>query len=166
MNRPFLLLLATLLPAQLGCNDCSRELCESFSKPASAAISQGIAGAVSLESDAVSNGCQICSLSVAGLEVWSSPAAVREKSACALASAATPVSVSAIGRYEQAFDPGEYLVCVSGERTRPCIGFTVAAGKVTTLNVKHVFGPSLLAVQDAGSGTFRSDTFECPRPGA
>jgi len=167
MNRPLVLLLAALLPALAGCNDCDRKGCESFSKPASAAIGQGIAGSVSLESDVVADGCQICAFSEAGLEVWPAQAVVREAGAgCAVSSTPAPVSLTALGRYEQALDPGQYVVCVSGGRMRPCIGVPVVAGKVTTVNVKHIFGPSSVAVLDPGSPAFRSDAFECPGPGS
>jgi hypothetical protein len=158
---------AALSLVQLGCtSNCDRQACESFSKPASATITQGIAGAASLESDDVVNGCQLCALSTAGLDVWSSPVAVREGgAACPLTSRPDARNVSAIGRYEQALDPGEYLVCVSAPRARPCIGVTVAPGKVTTVNIKHMNGPTSLAVLDPGSATVRSDVFECPKVG-
>jgi hypothetical protein len=157
---------AALSLVQLGCtNNCDRQACESFSKPASPTITQGIAGATSLEGDDLVNGCQLCALSTAGLDLWPSPAPVRDAGAgCPLTSHPDARNVSAIGHYEQALEPGEYLVCVSAPRARPCIGVTVAAGKVTTVNIKHLNGPTLLAVVDPG-GAVRSDAFECPKVG-
>jgi hypothetical protein len=167
-THSLLALLVVLSPSLSGClADCDRSGCESFGKRASASIAQGIAGAVSLESDAVADGCQICSQSEAGLEIWAAPAAVRDAGAgCQLAGTPAPVSLTALGRYQQALDPGEYLMCVVGGRDRPCVGVTVAAGKVTTVNVKHHFGPSDVAVLDPGSATFRSDAFNCPAAGS
>lgn len=164
MKKPLLLLLA-LAPALVGCNDCDRGGCESFSKRAKAGIAQGVAGTVSLESDAVADGCQICAFSEAGLEIWSTPADARlapGAEACPLMAAPAFASLTALGHYERQLDPGQYLVCVVGGKDRPCIGITVTAGQVTTLNVKHVYGPSIVAVLDPGSTAFRSDSFTCP----
>jgi hypothetical protein len=146
-----------------GCNACDREPCDSFSKPAPGTISQGIGGTVSVESDAVVDGCHLCAFSRAVLDVWPAPMAVRAAPvACPLAVAGSARKVDAAGRYDQALEPGEYLICVSSKSARPCIGVTVAAGKLTTLNIKHGDGPDALAVQDPTGGTFRSDTFDCP----
>jgi hypothetical protein len=165
MTRPLCLSFAVLFVAQLGCsNDCDREACDAFSKPASAAIAQGIAGVVSLDSDTVYSGCRLCVLSTAGLEVWPSPTPARDAAACPLALGSSAQTITAIGRYQQALDPGEYLVCVSAPHARPCLGLTVSAGKVTTLNVKQVQGPTMLAVLDPRTPTFRSNTFDCPPP--
>jgi hypothetical protein len=165
MKRSLLLLIA-VCPALLGCNDCDRSGCDTFSKKASANISQGIAGAVSLESSQIADGCQICSLSEGALDVWPAPAAVHDAVAgCQLTGTPAPVSFTMLGHYQHELDPGEYLICVSGGKERPCIGVTVTAGKVTTLNVKFANGPSLVAVMDPGGSTFRSDAFPCASSG-
>jgi hypothetical protein len=168
MRCSYLAAIAVSSLTLLGCfNDCDRSGCDSFSKRASSGIGQGIAGAVSLESDLVTDGCQICSLSEGGLDVWPAPAAVRDAAAgCQLAGTPAPVSFTALGHYEHALDPGEYLVCLSGGPQRPCIGLTVVAGKVTTLNIKHHYGPSEVAVLDAGGSAFRSDGFQCSGAGS
>lgn len=160
------LLLAALLLALHGCNACEREPCDSFSKPVSATIPQGIAGTVSLASDSKVNGCKLCAFSAAALEIWPAPMAVRQASAACPLAATMGRTLDAPGRYEQALDPGEYLVCLSTQKARPCVGLTVTAGKVTTLNVQHGDSATLLAVFDPGSAAVRSDGFECPKPGA
>jgi hypothetical protein len=162
-----LLSFAALFPALLGCNDCDRRPCESFGQPASATIAQGIAGTVSIQTSGIVSGCQLCAFSTAGLDVWPSPVSVREAStACPLSTNPQARQVGAAQRYQQALDPGEYLICVSSQQNRPCIGVTVALGKVTTVNVQHEDGPTFFAVLDPGSAAFRLDAFECPRPGS
>jgi hypothetical protein len=165
MKKPLLLVLVALVPALAGCNDCDRAGCDSFSKRASAGIAQGVAGAVSVESDAVADGCQVCAFSEAGLEIWPAPADGRlapGAAACPLMAAPAFASLTALEHYERQLDPGQYLICVVGGKDRPCIGIAVTAGQVTTLNVKHVYGPSIVAVLDPGSTAFRSDSFTCP----
>jgi hypothetical protein len=161
MPRSLLLLIA--IAPTLSCfNDCDRQNCDSFSRPASTNIGQGIAGVVSVQSEQVADGCPICALSEAGLEVWRTPAALHESGAgCQLAGTPAEVSFTAIGHFDHTLDPGEYLVCVSERHTRHCIAVMVAAGKVSTLNVKHQPGPSMVAVLDPGSPDFRSDAFDC-----
>jgi len=166
MPRSLLLLIAALAPTLSCFNDCDRQNCDSFSRPAPTNIGQGIAGVVSVQSDQVSDGCPICALSEAGIDVWRAPAAVHDSGAgCQLAGTPAEASFTAIGRYDHTLDPGEYLVCVSESHVRHCIGVTVVAGKVSTLNVRHQPGPSMVAVQDPASGAFRSDSFDCV-PGA
>jgi hypothetical protein len=166
MTRLFTL--SAALPLMLvACNDCDLQPCGTFSKTASASIDQGIAGTVSLETDGTYSGCHLCAFSAAALEVWPSRVAVREPgTACPLASSAEAHNVEARQRYEEELEAGDYLVCVTTLTTRPwsCIGISVAPRRITTLNVKHVEGPSLLGVYDPGSSTFRSDAFECPAP--
>lgn len=155
------------LALNLSCNNCDRGGCDTFSRAASAHIGQGIAGAISLESDQVADGCQVCGLSEAGLDLWRAPAAVREAgTACQLAGTPAVDSFTALGRYDHALEPGEYLVCVSNKHSRPCIGVSVVAGKISTVNVKHAFGLSSVAVLDPGSAAFRSETFNCVPSGS
>jgi hypothetical protein len=162
MKSSWLLLIAALVPSLSCFNDCDRSGCESFNKVASTHIGQGIGGAISLESDQVTDGCQVCALSEAGLEVWRVPAAVHDATAaCQLAATPFTMAFTALGHYDQELDPGDYLVCVSGKASRPCIGVTVAAGKVSTLNVKHTYGHSAMAVLDPSGAAFRSDAFDC-----
>jgi hypothetical protein len=169
MPKHFLLLIAAVVPT-LSCfgNNCDRSACESFGKAAaSASIGQGIAGAISLESDQIADGCQICGLSEAGLDVWKAQAAVRDQAAaCQLAETPAIESFTALGRYDHPLEPGEYLVCVSAKSSRPCIGVAVTAGKISTLNVKHTYGLSSVAVLEPGSAGLRSESFNCVASGS
>src|SRR5690349_11264407 len=123
MKRSWFLLIAALAPGLSCFNDCDRSGCESFSKVASTHITQGIGGAISLESDQVADGCQLCTLSEAGLEVWRVPAAVHDATAaCPLTATPSAMAFTALGHYDHELDAGDYLVCVSGKASRPCIG--------------------------------------------
>ena len=147
--------LLLLAPAAHGCEPCARDACEAAERPAGArAIEQGIAGFVSYESDAGSNGCFPCARSTARLDVWPAPGPVTTVAEAEALIAAGPSSVTimADGQYQRALPPGAYLVCVL---PGACAQVSLGAGQVATVNVQRVYGPTGLVVFDPGASTRR-----------
>jgi hypothetical protein len=59
------------------------------------------------------------------------------------------VTFQADGRYQQALDPGSYLLCADpSSYNAACVGVAVLAGHVTPVNLKLLFGPFRFIVFD------------------
>jgi hypothetical protein len=142
------------------CANCPREGCDALAAASTGTGGAGIAGVVASESDVIANGCQKCLFGSTQLTIWKASSAVTDNaSAAALvhSSVAPTVSLSANGRYEQALDPGSYLVC-----SRPdCVAVEVSANRVTTVHVKLVEGPPQFVLFDGeGRAQENVSTFE------
>ncbi len=138
------------------CTLCNRAGCDATAGPVADTGQASIAGVVASESDAIGNGCQACPLGTATLAIWKTSGPVTDDTgaqAIVDASAAT-VTIQADQRYAQALDPGSYLIC-----QRPyCVSIDVAAGHVTTVHIKEIFGPTQFIVFDAQSKSPRTAT--------
>jgi hypothetical protein len=66
-------------------------------------------------------------------------------------------TVNAEGRYEEALDAGEYLVCSGQSGGGACAGITIVAGEVVTVHNRYVFGPPSLVVFEPGASEPRTD---------
>jgi hypothetical protein len=141
------------------CSTCPRTGCDALSSPAGGSQS-AIAGVIATESDEVTNGCQDCPFGSTQLALWKTSSAVAdEASAQAVVVSAPTVSFRAEGRYRELVDPGEYLVCSSPY----CAAIRVDADRVTTVNVKLIYGPAQFSIFDPGATSARSaSVFEVP----
>jgi hypothetical protein len=138
------------------CQDCNRSACQSYQRPAAASIGQGVAGVVASESDVVANGCQECGLASATLEIWLTNGLVQDAVTVGAIARTTPlVAMQADGHYEIELAPADYLLCVDSGMGG-CVPFAVASGKVTTVNVQRINGPTGFLVFDAGSSVPRT----------
>jgi hypothetical protein len=130
--------------------NCDQSGCDAGELPVdNASIDTGIAGVAFSESDVVANGCQECTLSQGTLRVWESAAPVesQDDAVALLAQGEADVEIMIDERYEQALDPGHYLVCVGSEdEDRTCAALALATGDVYTVHARFVFGPSSLVL--------------------
>jgi hypothetical protein len=163
--RVGLLPLVVLLSA---CESCERSACDAFGEPASAPISQGVAGVVAYETDLIENGCQACEFSTARLRIWQTPQLVTNRAeADALIATSALVDLNADSSYEQELEIGSHLLCLAQlDAQAPCVSFVVVAERVTTVNVRVINGPRSLLVFDANSTQARetSDFSAPPAP--
>ena len=135
----------------LACSEeCAREACDEVHQAQGAGtLEQGLVGVIAYSTDACENGCCECTYSSIELDVYAVSAPVTSAAqARAQLEQATPVAtIAADERYAQALDEGMYVVCVRDfER---CANIEIAAGDVTTLNVRTLYGPTQLVVFDA-----------------
>jgi hypothetical protein len=140
-----------------GCTPCERSGCDGVGRPAtSGQVKRGIAGVVAIESDVINDGCQECPFGSAELAIWSTPTLIADiRSAHSVASGGNPAfKVAADHRYEQALEPGFYLVC---KLPSVCAAVSIPQAGLVTVNVKQVYGPASLIVFEPGSGTQRTD---------
>jgi hypothetical protein len=153
MTRPlgtFFLWVASwfALPA---CTPCNRSGCDALGAPAADDHTSSIAGVVASESDVVSNGCQECPFAAMALSVWNASGSVADASSAKAIIQAGPAAaqIHADGRYRQALDPGDYLLCASvGSYESACVSVEVVAGHVTPVNLRLLFGPFQFTVFD------------------
>lgn len=137
------------------CHDCNRSACQAYQRPATASIGLGVAGMVASESDTVQNDCQECGFASGTLDIWLTSGLVQDAVTAGAIARTTPlVAMQADGHYEIELAPADYLLCVDSGMGG-CVPFTVASGKVTTVNVKRINGPTGFLVFDAGSSVPR-----------
>jgi hypothetical protein len=111
-----------------------------------------VAGVVASESDVIGNGCQECGFASSTLDIWLTTGRVQDAVTAGTIVSTTPlVAVQADGHYQIELDPADYLLCVDVLGSLPCVPFTVEMSKVTTVNVKRVFGPAGFLVFAPGS---------------
>ena len=128
----------------VACNPCNRSGCDAAGTPAADNGKSAIAGFIALESDVIDNSCQECPLSSAPLAIWAAPAPVTDVVGARAIVQAGPATVTlqANGRYQQALDPGSYLLCADpSSYNAVCVSVAVMAGHVTPVNLKLLFGP-------------------------
>jgi hypothetical protein len=160
-------LLVALSFALAACNPCNRDGCDAVDKPAADSGKSAIAGVVVSESDVVSNGCQDCPFASAPLAVWAAPAPVTDvESARAIVHAGpAAATLDAEGRYQQALDPGSYLLCAfPSTYNAACVSVSVIAGHVTPVNLKLLDGPFRFVVFDPQTRAQVSATTLQPGP--
>ena len=128
-------------------SDCDRSGCREYGLPATATISQGIAGVFAFVSDLIEDGCQECGYYPVGkVLVWaSSTSLARTEEAQQLVDSSSPIEIDANGRFELAVDPGHYLACALRAPTMVCMSVGVIAHKVSTFNA--LIGEGVLDVQ-------------------
>jgi hypothetical protein len=146
---------AAMLFAASSCSECPRTACEDVTRPAKAAIAQGVAGAISYQSDALANGCAPCEYAEAQFAIWATDTLVSsgtEADSVVRASDAGVV-IHADQRYEQLLEPGNYLVCTDGPLSRFCAAIAVRTGETWTVNLATTYGPGRLIVFAPGSQT-------------
>lgn len=166
--------LAAVLVGPNGCAaDCDRAGCEATERPADPrGIDQGVAGAVSSESDVVANGCQECTLSQATLQIWAASVEPADKDAVvALINTFPPIEVVDVDEtYAVALDVGDYAICQVLD-DGVCAVFTIGDGEVATVHLQARYGPSDMVVFDPGqdspreSGIFRLEPGDAPPGG-
>ena len=145
------IVLALAMTELVGCAECVTEGCDALRDRASGRQS-GIGGIVASRSDVVANGCEECGFDRASIEVFQLKGTLASNDvASAAMSATTPhATIAAFERYHLKLDPGAYLVCV----TLHCIGVTVAADTLTTVNIKLRYGPTSFFIIDSASNRF------------
>lgn len=151
---------ALVLIALCACSDdnCAREGCDAIAEPvASTSISTGIAGVVATETDLVENGCQECWFASGSFEVWSAPSPIttQEEATALIAAGPSSARIAADPRYELALEPGDYLVCHRSSVGGVCAAVSLAAGQISTIHLKLIFGPPQMRVFDSKSNTPR-----------
>lgn len=90
-------------------------------------------------------------MSSAPLAIWAAPGPVTDVVAARALVQAGPATVTlqADGRYQQALDPGSYLLCADpSSYNTGCVSIAVMAGHVTPVNLKLFYGPSQFIVFD------------------
>jgi hypothetical protein len=136
-----------------GCSTCEREACEAANRPASASISQGIAGLTAVESDAIVNGCQMCIVGETRLDIWRTPTLVGDVDTAKSirASGMAAVTVRAAAHYQQPLEDGTWLVCTTDSGFSACAAVAIGPRRMITVNVHHPHGPPTLVVFEGGS---------------
>jgi hypothetical protein len=145
------IVLALAIIELVGCAECVTEGCDALRDRAPGHHS-GIGGVVASQSDVVANGCQECGFAHASIEVFQLQGTLASADVASAAMNATSplATIAADERYHLNLDPGAYLVCV----TLRCIGVTVVADTVTTINIKLRYGPTSFFVIDSASNRF------------
>jgi len=130
----------------LACSTCNRDGCNAINTPAAESGQASIAGIIALESDVINNGCQECAFSSATLSLWpvSEPVTDNPSANSIVKGGPAALTIQANVRYQQAVDPGSYLLCVSSY----CVNISVLDGHVTPVNVLQVYGPVQFKVFD------------------
>jgi hypothetical protein len=134
------LLAVSLVLTTTACMDCNREACGVWDDRASTeSVTQGLAGAAIFISDVtgeyMGQTCQECIFLDTKIRIWKAAAPVTTADAAtALCTGRAPDAV-AVGApwYEVALDVGYYLACTNTGDTI-CVGFSIAADKITTLH--------------------------------
>jgi len=147
------------------CKPCNRSGCDVLDLPAADNGTSAIAGVVASESDVIANGCQECPFASATLAVWAASAPVTDAASAKAIVQAGPAAftLQADGRFQQALDPGSYLLCADpSSHNFACVSLAVVAGHVTPVNLKLVYGPFRFIVFDPQTRALVSSTTVYP----